>query len=101
MATSAQSFEFDGSGLRMVGDRLAGGGGGGACGVVVLLHGGGKTRPSWARTGERLAASGWTAVALDARGHGDSEWDPGRDYTLDAFVDDLVAFVATLPGPPV
>jgi pimeloyl-ACP methyl ester carboxylesterase len=98
MAASARSFEFDGAGLRMVGDRWAGDG---DRGVVVLLHGGGQTRHSWAHTGERLAAGGWTAIALDARGHGDSEWDPAQDYTLDAFAADLVAFAATLDTPPV
>ena len=98
MAASARSFEFDGAGLRMVGDRWAGDG---DRGVVVLLHGGGQTRHSWARTSERLAAGGWTAIALDARGHGDSGWDPAQDYTLDAFAADLVAFAATLDIPPV
>ena len=96
--TLAHSFEFLGAGLRIVGDRWAGAG---DDGVVVLLHGGGQTRHSWARTGERLAASGWTAIALDARGHGDSEWDPATDYTLGAFAADVLAFVATLGAPPV
>jgi pimeloyl-ACP methyl ester carboxylesterase len=70
-------------------------------GVVVLLHGGGQTRHSWAGTAQRLAAHGWTTVALDARGHGDSEWHPAQDYTLDGFVADLRAFVAGLDEPPV
>ncbi len=45
--------------------------------------------------------AGWTAVALDARGHGDSDWHPAEDYSLDGFVDDLVAFVGTLGEPVV
>jgi non-heme chloroperoxidase len=64
--------------------------------TVVLLHGGGQTRHSWARTAQRLADSERTAVALDARGHGDSQWDAGQDYSLEAFADDLVAFLETL-----
>jgi len=56
---------------------------------VVLLHGGGQTRHSWGGTAARLAAAGWYAIALDARGHGDSQWDPDGDYTLDAYANDL------------
>ncbi|MFF4767311.1 alpha/beta fold hydrolase [Streptomyces sp. NPDC001255] len=58
-------------------------------GTVLLLHGGGQTRHSWHRTGERLARSGWRAVTADLRGHGDSEWHPGGDYTTDAYAADL------------
>ncbi|MEA2627540.1 MAG: hypothetical protein QOD06_3585, partial [Candidatus Binatota bacterium] len=69
--------------------------------VVVLLHGGGQTRHSWARTARQLAAHGWLAIAYDARGHGDSGRDVDGGYGLDAFVEDLLGLVATLPAPPV
>lgn len=98
MAVTPEIFHFDGAGVRLTGERWEGSAGGA---VVLLLHGGGQTRHSWKRTAERLAASGRTAVALDARGHGDSEWHPAQDYTLDGFVGDLVAYVATLERPPV
>jgi pimeloyl-ACP methyl ester carboxylesterase len=91
-------FQFDGVGVRLTGERWATESGGA---VVLLLHGGGQTRHSWKRTAERLAASGRTAIALDARGHGDSEWHPNHDYSLDGFADDLSKYVATLPNPPV
>jgi pimeloyl-ACP methyl ester carboxylesterase len=97
MALAPQSFHYDGAGVRLAGERW----GGGEHGAVVLLHGGGQTRHSWTRTAERLAASGRTAVLLDARGHGDSEWHPEHDYTLDGFVGDLIGFVSTLDRPPV
>jgi pimeloyl-ACP methyl ester carboxylesterase len=84
--------------VRLAGERWDGDPAGS---VVLLLHGGGQTRHSWKRTGERLAASGRTAVALDARGHGDSGWHPSQDYSLDGFVSDLIEFVATLERPPV
>jgi pimeloyl-ACP methyl ester carboxylesterase len=100
MTPTAEPFVFDRAGLRLAGERWTGDGDG-AGATVVLLHGGGQTRHSWQRTAQALAASGRTAVALDARGHGDSAWDPGQDYSLDAFVGDLVAFVATLDVPPV
>jgi pimeloyl-ACP methyl ester carboxylesterase len=95
---TAQSFHFEIDGVRLAGDRWAGDDDGA---VVLLLHGGGQTRHSWARTAERLAAGGWTAIALDARGHGDSEWDPMQNYSLDSFVGDLIGFVGTLERPPV
>jgi non-heme chloroperoxidase len=98
MTATAESFSFDGAGVRLAGERWQGNAGGG---IVVLLHGGGQTRYSWRRTAQALAASGRTAVALDARGHGDSDWHPDQDYSLDAFASDLLAFVATLEAPPV
>lgn len=98
MAATPQLFHFDGLGVRLVGERWDGDKKGPA---VLLLHGGGQTRHSWKRTAERLAAIGRTAVALDARGHGDSGWHPTQDYSLDGFVGDLIEFVAPLDRAPV
>lgn len=70
-------------------------------GVVLLLHGGGQTRHSWHRSGARFAAAGWTTIALDARGHGDSAWAPDGDYSMDALVADLAQVVTELAAPPV
>lgn len=56
---------------------------------VVFLHGGGQTRNAWGRTAEALAATGWRAVCLDARGHGDSDWAPDGSYSLQNFTQDL------------
>ncbi len=68
---------------------------------VVLLHGGGQTRHSWKRTAARLNAAGWAVAALDARGHGDSDWHPQGDYSIDGFANDLRAYIAGLERPPV
>ncbi|MCC5858953.1 MAG: alpha/beta hydrolase [Ectothiorhodospiraceae bacterium] len=57
--------------------------------AVVLLHGSGQTRHSWSRVGQRLGEAGYYTIAYDARGHGDSEWDPHGDYSWDALVGDL------------
>ena len=73
----------------------------GCHGTVLLLHGGGQTRHSWRHTGQRLAAGGWASLAIDARGHGDSDWHPGGDYSIDAMVADLRAVAATLGERPV
>ena len=56
---------------------------------AILLHGGGQTRHSWGTTLHALADRGWHALAVDLRGHGDSEWAADGDYTLDAFSGDV------------
>jgi pimeloyl-ACP methyl ester carboxylesterase len=91
------TFTYLAHGVELSGDRWQGDG----RGVVVFLHGGGQTRHSWDRTAARMSGEGWTAITLDLRGHGDSDWDSGRDYSLDAFVGDLVGFVGTLESAPV
>jgi pimeloyl-ACP methyl ester carboxylesterase len=68
---------------------------------VVLLHGGGQTRHSWSGTREALAQTGWRAWSFDLRGHGDSEWSPDGDYSMDAFAGDVLAIAASLPRPPI
>lgn len=64
--------------------------------LVVLLHGGGQTRHAWRGTGARLAAAGYHAVAMDARGHGDSGSDPDGIYRLDAMAQDVKCVVQAL-----
>lgn len=66
---------------------------------VLLLHGGGQTRHAWGGTGAVLGDAGFRATALDARGHGDSDWAPDSDYRVDRLVDDLLAVVSVLGRP--
>jgi pimeloyl-ACP methyl ester carboxylesterase len=56
---------------------------------VLLFHGGGQTRHSWAATARLLGDKGWRATTVDLRGHGDSDWAPDGDYSLDAFAGDV------------
>jgi non-heme chloroperoxidase len=67
---------------------------------VVLLHGGGQTRYAWGGTAAALAAAGRHVINLDLRGHGDSGWAPDGNYSLEAFVRDLVLVARELPSPP-
>ena len=67
---------------------------------VLLLHGGGQTRHSWARARHALAQSGYLAISVDARGHGDSEWMADGNYQLESQVGDLKAIIATLKHKP-
>lgn len=69
--------------------------------TVVLLHGGGQTRHSWTGTFRVLVEAGWRAWSVDLRGHGDSEWSPEGDYSMDAFAGDVAAIASALPRPPV
>jgi non-heme chloroperoxidase len=45
-----------------------------------------------------LGAAGYHAVALDARGHGDSDWAPDGAYDGDVMVRDLQCVIAALNG---
>ncbi len=67
----------------------------------MLLHGGGQTRHSWHGTWKVLADAGWRVWSVDLRGHGDSDWAPDGDYTIDAFAADIEAMVRSMPRPPV
>jgi pimeloyl-ACP methyl ester carboxylesterase len=58
---------------------------------VLLLHGGGQTRHAWARTARVLAGRGWHAVAMDQRGHGDSEWIADKAYSFEDYGADAAA----------
>ncbi|MDJ1159402.1 alpha/beta hydrolase [Chelatococcus sp. SYSU_G07232] len=64
--------------------------------VALLLHGGGQTRHAWAETAERLAAAGWTAIALDQRGHGESEWPAEGAYAFPDYAGDAAAVARTV-----
>lgn len=67
--------------------------------AVLLLHGGGQTRHAWGETGETLGAEGWRAVALDLRGHGDSDWSADRRYHPHEFAADVELVARALEGP--
>ena len=81
-------------GIRLAGDSWGDAG----APLVILQHGGGQTRHAWKNAGQVLGRLGYHAVALDARGHGDSDWAPDGIYTADAMVEDLKAVVAALGG---
>lgn len=57
--------------------------------AVLLLHGGGQTRHAWGNTAAQLAAAGWYALALDARGHGESAWLADGDYSIGTQADEM------------
>ena len=67
--------------------------------LVILLHGGGQTRHAWGNTGKKLAKAGYHSVALDLRGHGDSEWHLDGDYSIKAYKEDLISIIKEINKP--
>ncbi|WP_346432245.1 alpha/beta fold hydrolase [Breoghania sp. L-A4] len=88
-AVEARAIRFTGA----TGNRIAGDvrGPEGDAPVVLLVHGGGQTRHSWESTAEQLAELGMTAITIDQRGHGDSDWLADGRYHFADYAADLVA----------
>lgn len=63
--------------------------------VAVLLHGFTGHARSWDTVAATLS-SRYAVVCPDARGHGESAWDPGRDYGVDRQVADVVGLLGAL-----
>ena len=59
---------------------------------IVFLHGGGLTAHTWDLVCLGLR-SNYRCLALDQRGHGDSEWSPVLEYSISAQAGDVQAFV--------
>lgn len=94
----AATFEVQSSdGLKLAGHEL----GRPEDPLVLFLHGGGQTRFAWDATLRTIAEARWHAVAMDLRGHGESDWSLDGNYRLDALAADIAACVDTSPLPPV
>src|SRR3954449_5495151 len=68
---------------------------------ILMLHGGGQNRFSWKNTGQVLADHGFHVIALDARGHGDSDRAPDADYSVDALSADVQRVLEQIGRPVV
>ncbi|MFZ0231138.1 MAG: alpha/beta hydrolase [Mycobacterium sp.] len=66
---------------------------------VLMLHGGGQNRFSWKNTGQVLADEGFHVVALDSRGHGDSDRAPDADYDVETLTDDVMQVLDAIGRP--
>jgi pimeloyl-ACP methyl ester carboxylesterase len=67
--------------------------------TILLLHGGGQNRYSWKSTGQIFADRGFHVIALDARGHGDSDRAPNGEYTVDSLARDVLQVLDGLGCP--
>ncbi len=103
MSTGPQTVQFRGDGsLILVGDEWRHDAPDPAeSPTILMLHGGGQNRYSWKNTGQALADRGFQVVALDARGHGDSDRSPSGQYTIDALTRDVAAVLDQIGRPVV
>ncbi|HZP46400.1 MAG TPA: alpha/beta hydrolase [Candidatus Binataceae bacterium] len=62
---------------------------------IVFLHGGGLNAHTWDVVALMLRGE-YHCLALDQRGHGDSEWEPTADYSHDKQVQDIEGFIEKL-----
>lgn len=59
---------------------------------IVLLHGGHQSAHSWDLVSLHLSDR-FRLLALDQRGHGDSEWSRDGEYSMDAMASDAIDFI--------
>lgn len=98
---TAETVSFRGAeGLTLVGDEWNRGAESAADRpTVLMLHGGGQNRFSWKNTGQILADSGLHVVALDSRGHGDSDRSPDARYSVEMLCADVVEVLDQIGRP--
>lgn len=63
--------------------------------AILMLHGGGQQAHSWDFISLPLSEH-YRILALDQRGHGDSDWAAEGDYSIEAHQSDLDGFIAAL-----
>ena len=63
--------------------------------LIVMLHGGSQQAHSWDFVSLPLSEH-FHIIAMDQRGHGDSDWAPEGDYSLEAHQRDIDGFVEAL-----
>ncbi len=69
--------------------------------TILMLHGGGQNRHSWKNTGQILADAGFHVIAMDSRGHGDSDRSPTATYAVEALCDDTLQVLYQIGRPVV
>src|SRR5438874_2647234 len=61
----------------------------------IMLHGIGRIAHTFDHLAPRFAGN-YHVLAVDMRGHGDSDWDPKSAYLVEDYVKDIEALVAQL-----
>lgn len=90
---AARAIFLGAEGNRIVGDRRGEGDR-----LALFLHGGGQTRHAWKGAAVELARRGLVTVAIDQRGHGESQWVESGRYRYADFAADLVAVARETTG---
>jgi len=97
-SVKVEQVEFNGfEGLKLVADAR----GESDAWPVLFLHGGGQTRHAWGKSAQTVAGRGWRTIALDLRGHGESDWSLNGDYSFTAFSADCISVIDQLGRAPV
>jgi pimeloyl-ACP methyl ester carboxylesterase len=101
VSSTPQTVEFSGvGGITLVADEWNRGSTAAADRpTILMLHGGGQNRFSWKNTGQILADEGFHVVALDSRGHGDSDRAPNADYDVETLTADVMHVLDAVGGP--
>lgn len=66
---------------------------------ILFLHGGGQTCRTWDVVCHELSRE-YRCIAVDQRGHGNSEWSYESDYRVEAYAADAAALVDALNLAP-
>jgi pimeloyl-ACP methyl ester carboxylesterase len=66
---------------------------------ILMLHGGGQNRYSWKNTGQILAEAGFHVIAMDSRGHGDSDRSPTANYSVESLCTDTLQVLYQIGRP--
>src|SRR5229473_8110857 len=64
--------------------------------VILFLHGAALSAHTWDVVCLAMRQHGYHCLALDQRGHGDSEWPPHADYSLESHLRDIEGFADLL-----
>ncbi|ETB19119.1 peroxidase [Mycobacterium avium subsp. avium 10-9275] len=100
VSSSPETVEFAGvDGITLVADEWNRGSDGAGRPSILMLHGGGQNRFSWKNTGQTLADEGLHVVALDSRGHGDSDRSPQADYQIETLTADVLRVLDAIGRP--
>jgi pimeloyl-ACP methyl ester carboxylesterase len=102
VSSSPQTVEFAGlGGIALVADEWNRDADAAGRPTILMLHGGGQNRFSWKNTGQILADEGYHVIALDSRGHGDSDRAPNADYAIETLTADVLHVLDAIEGPVV
>jgi pimeloyl-ACP methyl ester carboxylesterase len=66
---------------------------------IVLVHGWDCSAMWWHHVVGPLVSAGYRVILYDLKGHGFSDTDPARNYTVQSFSDDLLALTQALHLP--
>jgi esterase len=67
--------------------------------TIIFLHGTALTAHTWDIVAMSLRQQA-RCIAVDLRGHGDSEWSPVSDYRINTFVKDIGTLLTDVIGEP-